>query len=473
MKTAADDVQAGIVDRVKTVARKFHLENIRATGPATFFNPTNIRMQIRYRSEDLNGGQRNSLAPETAQEASLVWRARDNRKGRNSIAVPREALDEDENASFLPVRYTPSMSVSFKEIGRTIYAMATTFPYWDMAFWSGSSYTIGSALFVVDGVLAWGPQAYGEGWISADTEKYVGPLCFFIGALFYQVGAVAAYLEAVNDGCFHGSAMRKLLEGHDDQSKELLDYKIRDFFRHMKPHKPHQKNDTALVVDPEAGWNTKDDEKVRPGSIYPEDQRPGPRRGGVDFGSEEGKASVYNTWRWWPTWKALREYHLYDIGYVACTIQLLGVTLYGVTAIVVLPGILSSLQPWQKLAAFWVPQVVAALCFLISSTLFLLETQEKWWKPEPKVLGWWIGVWSIAGSVGFELIACWGIKALHSGKTAHWASYQSDLATLWGSGCYMVGSALQWYEALNKSPVEELFSEEAKGEIWMDRRTPA
>ena len=453
-KTAVDDVQTGVVDKVKTFRHKFHLDGVHAHGVTRFLNPTTIRMNVRYQSDSDDDRVRE------AQETALLWRARDNRKGRNSIAVPRLPVEDEDEATFLPLRYTPRMSSKLSDIAHNLYKMATTFPYWDMSFWSGSSYTIGSALFVADGALAWGPVAFGVNFESSSADKLGGPLCFFIGALFYQVGAVAAYLEAVNDGSFHGSAMRRLLDGNEDDSKKLLDDKIHDFFGHIKPHKPHHNPDTKMPeVDPEAGWKTKEDRLLRPGSIYPDGKLPAPRRGGIDLGGDETQQSTYDTWRWWPTWRALREHHVYEIGWLACTIQLFGVTLYGITAVVILPGILTSLKPWQELGAFWVPQVVAALCFLIASLMFMFETQEKWWKPEPKVLGWWIGVWSTAGSVGFELIACFGIKALASGEKGHWAEYQSDLATVWGSACYLIGSFLQWYEALNKKPIEELFSE--------------
>lgn len=461
-KTAVDDLQTGVVDRVKTVGHRLHLDGVHAHGVTNILNPTTIRMDVRYQS-DSNSSDDGQV--HESQETSLLWRARDNRKGRNSIAVPTLPVDDGNDGSIFPARYTPRMSSKLSDIAHNLYKMATTFPYWDMSFWSGSSYTIGSALFVVDGVLAWGPVAFGEDFVSSSAQKYGGPLSFFIGALFYQVGAVAAYLEAVNDGSFHGSAMRRFLDRDEDGSKKLLDHKIHDFLRRVKPHRPHQNPDTKMPeVDPEAGWKTKEERLLRPGSIYPDGKLPAPRRGGVDLGGDQTTpTSTYNTWRWWPTWRALREHHVYEFGWLACTIQLFGVTLYGVTAIVILPGILSSLQPWQELAAYWIPQVIAALCFLIASLMFMFETQEKWWKPEPTVLGWWIGVWSTVGSIGFEFIACFGIKALASrgngGDEGHWAEYQSDLATIWGSSCYLIGSFLQWYEALNKKPVEELFLE--------------
>ena len=72
-----------------------------------------------------------------------------------------------------------------------------------------------------------------------------------------------------------------------------------------------------------------------------------------------------------------------------------------------------------------------------------------------KVLGWWVGAWATVGSVGFELIAIFGILS----HTRGWAEYQSDLSTIWGSSAYFMCSALQWYEAVNKNPIEELFNE--------------
>ncbi|EME41196.1 hypothetical protein DOTSEDRAFT_73578 [Dothistroma septosporum NZE10] len=456
IKHAAEDIAPGVVEKIRTAKDKLHLHSIKATGPTTFLNPTNIRMNVHFRH---NSDQDSDDDIRKSKQMELLWRSRDNRKGRNSIAVP---ISPTEETPFLPMRYTPRLSSRFKDVRENLWRMCTTFAYWDMAFWSGWSYTIGSALFVANGVLAWGPKAFGEGFESATTVKYGPALTFFFGALFYQIGAVTAYLEAVNDGSFHGAAMRKLLDGHEEDNKKLLDDKIHHFFSHLNPAHRHReevyRDPRMPVVDPGAGWNTEDARDMRPGSIYPRDNHPAPRRGGVDMGGDETQGSGYMIWRWWPTWRALRTHHVYEVGWLACAIQLFGVTLYGVTAIVILPGILSSLKPWQEIGAYWAPQIAAAACFLIASIMFQLETQENWWKPEPKVLGWWIGVWSVIGSVGFELCACFGTAATVHDEW-HWAEYQSDLSSMWGSAAYLIGSFLQWYEALNKNPLEEMFNE--------------
>lgn len=186
----------------------------------------------------------------------------------------------------------------------------------------------------------------------------------------------------------------------------------------------------------------------QPESVSESPQTDVNRRGGIDFGGDEEDTSPYIKWHWWPTWHALRTYHIYDIAYIACTIQLFGVTLYGVTAVVNFPTIIDSLSDGQLLAAYWIPQMVAAACFLIASIMFTLETQDEWYKPNWGSIGWWIGIWSTIGSVGFELCGAFGPAAANH----HWALYQSDLSSMWGSAAYLVGSILQWYEAVNKNP---------------------
>lgn len=467
---AANDVAPVVMDKVRTAAHRFHLDSMKATGISKAFNPTSVRMHVRIRDDsDESDGRRHEAAVSSSErtgdagkELAVLWRARDNRKGRNSIAVPLHTAQANQSSR---INYSGLRS-SIREVSRNVLRMFTTFPYWDMAFWSGWSYTVGSALFVLDGCFAFTPIAFP--WTEwAGESTYAVPLLFFFGALFYQVGAVAAYLEAVNDGSFHGSAMRRLLEGHQEDERAMLDEKLHAFFGHLVPHPGRQHDEEkaeqdAYDVDPEIGWKTKD-RRERPGSIYPPTKAPAPRRGGVDLGgTEEGEASEYMTWRWWPSWHVLRTHHVYEIGYLACTIQLFGVTLYGITGIVVLPGILSSLNQWQENAAYWIPQMVAAACFLIASIMFTFETQEKWWKPELKVLGWWIGLWSTVGSVGFELCAAFG----PSSGSHSWAEYQSELSSTWGSAAYLFGSFLQWYEAVNKHPFAEALNEPGDMKSW-------
>lgn len=386
------DSSPAFMDKVKNVVSdakdKIHLSSVKASGPLKKMNPTSVKMNVRF-GDDPN-------------DVGIIWRSRDNRKGRNSVVVPRASMAYPN----LPPKNRPVYSSSFRGVGRNFYRMVFTFPYWDMAFWSGWSYTWGSVLFTIDSAWGWIPTGWGLD-LGGITTYGVGIL-FFIGALFYQVGATMAYLEAVNDGSFHGSAMKRFLEGHEEDKKKLLDEKIHNFLGHLHPlhsrrHRAEEEAETEKLrtVDPEAGWKTLH-RRERPGSIYPGGKLPAPRRGGVDLGeAEEGESHEYLTWRWWPTWEALRNHHIYEIGYIACSVQLFGATLYTWCGVVSIPGISSQFNAPQEYGAYYFPEILGSCCFLTASLMFLLETQERWWQIQPNVVGWWIGVWAMVGSVGF------------------------------------------------------------------------
>lgn len=301
---------------------------------------------------------------------------------------------------------TPHISL-YIHIRNAVYGslnMFSSFPYWDMAFYSGWSYTWGSVLFVICSAWSWTPLEWPNSAFVGEAEYGVG-LTFFLGSLLYQLGAVMSYLEAVNDGSFGGVALKRFLDGKDEEMKRFMDGRLHMFFGHMIPHhhshESDEDSDPEIAMDPEAGWKVRD-RAERPGLIHPAGKAPAPRRGGVDMGPiEEGAFHEYMTWRWWPTWHALVTYHLKDMGYVACVIQLLGVTLYGICGVIGLPGILSNFTWKQTLGGYWIPQAVAAVCFLVASVMFTFITQEKWYQPLPHRIAWWIGFWATAGSIGF------------------------------------------------------------------------
>lgn len=51
--------------------------------------------------------------------------------------------------------------------------------------------------------------------------------------------------------------------------------------------------------------------------------------------------------------------------------------------------------------------------------------------------------------IAFKLCGALGPAYGNSG-----AEYEASLATFWGSWAFLIGSAIQWYESLDKHPVE-------------------
>ena len=83
-------------DRIKS---RFHLEHMHATRPGRHFNPTNVRMHIHVKAspsyDDLPTAQ---LAPHRHHsDVHVIWRSRDNRKGRGSLAVDQTPPSGNEH----------------------------------------------------------------------------------------------------------------------------------------------------------------------------------------------------------------------------------------------------------------------------------------------------------------------------------------------------------------------------------------
>lgn len=95
----------------------------------------------------------------------------------------------------------------------------------------------------------------------------------------------------------------------------------------------------------------------------------------------------------------------------------------------------------------------------MASILFMIETQTHWLIPEWHAIGWHISFWNFVGSVGFTLCAAFAMTSIL--PEAQWAEYQLAYSYLWGSGGFFVGSLIQWYESLDKHPVERKTDDES------------
>ena len=153
---------------------------------------------------------------------------------------------------------------------------------------------------------------------------------------------------------------------------------------------------------------------------------------------------------WFPSAQELKSHYLHELGFLACLAQLIGASVFWISGFTALPSINNKLGSQGLLdGIYWVPQIVGGTGFIISGTLFTLETQSRWYKPAFDVLGWHIGFWNLVGAFGFTLCGALGPAYGNSG-----AEYESSLATFWGSWAFLIGSLIQWFESLDKYPVE-------------------
>lgn len=253
-------------------------------------------------------------------------------------------------------------------------------------------------IILVQGFFVWLPVVAPS--TEFPNEIYVGGgVTAFIGAIvFFEFGSILLIIEAVNSnnsGCF-GWAVEQLVEDkHGGKPKLRLSASL-DHCRHHHQNRRNfvGKSSHRLVEEAQLKAHT----------------------------SRDGKS-----WKWFPSWHDLRTHYFHELGFLAGLAQLTGATIFGVAGFTALPGIQNHLTPQSKLnGAYWIPQVIGGSGFIVSSTLYMLETQQKWWKPALNVLGWHIGFWNLIGAFGFTLSGALGMAYGNSG-----AQYQAGLATFW------------------------------------------
>ncbi|KAK9820029.1 hypothetical protein WJX72_005268 [[Myrmecia] bisecta] len=151
-------------------------------------------------------------------------------------------------------------------------------------------------------------------------------------------------------------------------------------------------------------------------------------------------------WSWWP--RGSHKWH--DLAFLAAIIQLTGATLFQWSVIMGVPGVLPTESQDTYIAwdiTYWGPQVVGAWGFIISSAVFMLECQTKWYLPNPLNLGWQVGFWNFIGAWGFEFSGLFGIWAEPYERYQKWGT---EFSTFWGGWAFLIGSYIQLVETLNK-----------------------
>ncbi|KAI9762439.1 MAG: hypothetical protein M4579_000415 [Chaenotheca gracillima] len=369
---------------------------------SSIFNPTRARFQHTPRANDVSSSTSESAGqatPELTTTAQFQWRSRDNRKGRHTLVVPL-----DHAAQGLPAPTSSAKAVA-KGIGR----MFTTFPWWDVSFLVAFFFSVGCAVFIVCGFFYWLPLA------APDTEfpnesDIGGGIISFIGGTLFEIGAIFLMIEATNEnqqGCF-GWELEHALTGHD---------------------------------------------KLHPGSLIykPEESTCGHhhcQKQGLVKGAP-GSKGTERRWEWYPTWHELRTHYFHEIGFLGSFTEFVGASVFYINTILALPGIYNHLSQGVLWGLYSLTYLVGGVLFILSSALYMLETQPNWYTPAPHLLGWWVGVWNMVGSVGWTLAAALGYCTLSA------CEYQSDLTLIWASVAFLIGSLVLWYEALHKYPVEK------------------
>ncbi|KAF1831002.1 hypothetical protein BDW02DRAFT_572474 [Decorospora gaudefroyi] len=350
--------------------------------------------------------------------AQWEWRSRDNRKGRHVLVIPRGQA--------------PSHRARTTRVLRTLRRMVTVMAWWDVSWWIGILFTVGSAIFVVAGVIYWLPVAHPSQTYPYDKTKVGGSLSF-VGATLFEIGGILLVIEAVNanqTGCF-GWALQQTWEDAEEALESKLkpsDEEMQQQMQSQAGFRPDRKHCTHI--------HNKDLVKhavQHANQLENEDK------------SQQPNPSL--VWKWWPTCSDVRSHYMREIGFNANFILFVGATIFWITGLLALPGIYGNLSQGALWGVYWLTFLAGGICFTAASLLYILEAQTRWWKPAPTVVGWWVGVWNTVGSVGWT----WAAGLGYCGR--HWCEYQSELALVWAAAAFLVASVLLVYEAVEKWPI--------------------
>lgn len=310
-----------------------------------------------------------------------------------------------------------------------IIRMFTVFPYWDVSWLIGVSFTIGCMLFIACGFFYWLPIAYPD-TTFAHEQDVAGGLTSFIGATLFQIGAFLLMLESWNDRAEtkFGGAMETFFA---------------ERFSFRRGGAPKEKESDGETPTPDLA--TPEPAVHADENAYPEPTRPQPKTEQRAFSENRvGNTNPFGEreWQWLPSWHDVKTHYIYEIGFLASATMSLGATIFYTCGILALPGI--NLSVPVKWGIYYLPYLVGGILFALASIFYILETQPNWYTPQPFKIGWHIGFFNLIGGIGWTVAASFGYCE------QHFCHYQGELALIWASCAFTFGSALQWYESLDK-----------------------
>jgi hypothetical protein len=306
--------------------------------------------------------------------------------------------------------------------------MATHAPYWDVSYLVAVTFTLGSVVWIINAFFVWLPLEDPNTEFPGESLDG-GGISALIGATIFEIGSVLLLLEAVNanqTGCFGWALETELKKAESNTSRSVAVTQLKPTPHECRHHHANRKNLVGagrhlhrhISHDSMAGYTT-------------------------------SSPTNDKSFRWLPSWSELKSHYMHVLGFVASLVQFIAATIFWIAGFTGMPGINNHLSQGLADGVYWVPQIVGGIGFVVSGLLFTLETQERWYKPAFHVLGWHIGAWNFIGGIGFTLCGALGPAIGHSG-----IEYQATLATFWGSWAFMIGSTIQWFESLQKHPVE-------------------
>ncbi|KAK8844803.1 hypothetical protein IAR55_006653 [Kwoniella newhampshirensis] len=294
----------------------------------------------------------------------------------------------------------------------------------DVSFWIAVAFFLGSAVWVINGYLVWFPILRPQ--LATPVFSKTAAATAFIGGTIFEIGSYLMVVEALDRGreTNFGTALGQVLH-HRRKTPSHTSLSLEEVNSHVE-HQPTRTSTTSSGTIQANGGAFGDK-----GRSTDED--------GVDWPTG-AKGFV-----WWgkPMW--------HDLGYLAAIVQLFAATIFWVSTLTGLPGVIPGYSDGAGSKAiidifFWTPQVIGGCGFIVSSLILMIEVQKKWYLPDLMDIGWQVGVWNLIGAFGFMLCGALGYSSNSK------VEYESALSTFWGSWAFLIGSGFQLWEVIWREP---------------------
>ena len=416
---------------------ELQLNDDEITGAISFMEPTHVQFTYLGSSErgrDSHGGGHSD------SDIQYQWTSRNNRKGRHALMIRQTTERHVEDHAPWP---TTGIAPMFKGIWR----MGTCFFIWDISYIIAVVYTLASTLLVANAFLSFLPYAH-PSFKPPDSIYIVEGILSLAGCTLFFVSSFLTFIEAVNQnrrGCFGWKREEVWIKNTAED--ELDDGVERGPVTRVVPdwdNCVHRRNGWTTLFQNHSNESKK--EAIAQNATSDDDNM---NEMTAKYVSRHKHIKDREPWMWLPSSHEVVSHFIYDVGFVACTILLCSSILFWASAVAALTSIeVNNHEIWSWIR---IPQLIAGLGFITSSTLFMVETQTDWWRPQPRVLGWHLSCWNVIGGTGFAACAAFAL-----GNGAEWAQFQLGCSFFWGAWAFLIGSVIQWYEALSKHPVERL-----------------
>jgi hypothetical protein len=303
------------------------LKEAHVTGPLSFLNPTSAHYEsAQHPALDSNGTP--SGQSQATPQVTRLWRSRDNRKGRHALRVDTAVSPRETGFT------APPLTRSGSAVAKGILRMFTYVPYWDVSYLVATTFTLGSAIWIINAFFVWLPLA--DPKTEFQGESLVGGgVTAFIGATVFEIGSVLLLLEAVNanqTGCFGWALETVLSEGRHQDARTELKPSMSKCEHHHANRKSLLRGTASRVVD-SAEFLLQE-----PGYIT---------------SSPDGRF-----FRWIPSMSELRTHYLRELGFLASLVQLISATIFWIAGITGLPGIFDHMSHGLADGVYWASQIL-------------------------------------------------------------------------------------------------------------------